>query len=325
MKRILTVVCAAALLIVAMPVAWAQAAYPNKPITMIVPFPAGGLTDVLGRLIAVELGKSLGQTVVVDNRAGAGGNVGMQQLVKSAPDGYTISMIITSHAINMSLNRNSGYDVQRDLAPIRLLVMSTNVLTVHPSVPARTVQELIDLQRNRKYPLSFSSSGNGTTPHLSGELFKNMAGIEMTHVPYKGAAPAINDLLGGQVQLGFNSVSEQLQNIRSGKLRALGVTSARRSPLLPDVPAIAETPGMQKYEINGWLGVVAPAGTPPAVIELLSNRIGEILRRPDIRERFETSMAITAVDEGPESFRRFIAAEVERWRTVVKLANATVD
>jgi tripartite-type tricarboxylate transporter receptor subunit TctC len=292
---------------------------------MIVPFPPGGLTDVLGRLIANDLSRSLGQPVVVENKAGAGGNIGMEMTAKAPADGYTIAMVITSHAINMSLNKNSGYDVLKDLAPVRLLVTTTNVLAVHPGVPAKSVRELIDLAKSKKIPLNYSSAGNGTTPHLSGELFKHMAGIEMTHVPYKGAAPGISDLMAGVVQLSFNSVAEQLANIKAGRVRPLAVTSLKRSPLLPDVPTLAQAANLPDYEINGWLGIVAPAATPAPIVDLLSRRISEILQRPDIKERLEGSMAAELADGSPEMFGKFMAAEVEKWRKVVKLANVTVD
>jgi len=299
--------------------------FPAKPIRMIVPFPPGGLTDLLGRLVANELSKSLGQPVVVENRSGAGGNIGMEMTAKAPADGYTIAMVITSHAINMSLNKNSGYDVLKDLTPVRLLATTTNVLAVHPGVPAKSVRELIDLAKSKKMPLNYSSSGNGTTPHLSGELFKHLAGIEMTHVPYKGAAPGIVDLMAGVVQLSFNSVAEQLANIKAGKVRALAVTSLKRSPLLPDVPTVAEAANLPDYEINGWLGIVAPAATPAPIVELLSQRVSEILHRPEIKERLEGSWAAEVADGSPEMFRKFMAAEVEKWGKVVKLANVSID
>ena len=315
---------AAAGLFAAVGAAQAQT-FPAKPIRMIVPFPPGGLTDLLGRLVANELSKSLGQPVVVENRSGAGGNIGMEMTAKAPADGYTIAMVITSHAINMSLNKNSGYDVLKDLTPVRLLATTTNVLAVHPGVPAKSVRELIDLAKSKKMPLNYSSSGNGTTPHLSGELFKHLAGIEMTHVPYKGAAPGIVDLMAGVVQLSFNSVAEQLANIKAGKVRALAVTSLKRSPLLPDVPTVAEAANLPDYEINGWLGIVAPAATPAPIVELLSQRVSEILHRPEIKERLEGSWAAEVADGSPEMFRKFMAAEVEKWGKVVKLANVSID
>lgn len=299
--------------------------FPEKPIRFIIPFPAGGLTDILGRLVAAELSKSLGQTVMVDNRSGAGGNIGMIATAQAAPDGYTIAMAITSHAINMSLMRAPGYDIQKQLVPVRLLVTSTNVVAVHPSVPANNLKELIALAKSKRMKLAFSSSGNGTTPHLSGELFNHLAGIEMTHIPYRGAAPAIQDLLAGSVQVSFQSVSEQMQNIKAGKVRALAVTSKRRWPGLPDVPSVAEAAGFNDYDIVGWLGVVAPAGTPEPIVNRLSTAIGEIMDRRDIREKLETTMGVAYANEPPERFAAFINKEVDQWRRIVKLANAQVD
>lgn len=299
------------------------AAYPEKSVRLIVPFPPAGATDILARILAQQLTTLSGQSFVVENRAGAGGNVGMESFLRSPADGYTISMIITSHAINMSMPNKPGYDVTRDLAPLVNLTLSNNVLVVHPSVPARSVEELIALSKDGKTRLSFASPGNGTTPHLSGELFKQMTGARMTHIPYKGAGPAMNDLIGGNVQIMFDAITTAEPQIREGRVRPLGVTGARRSPILPDVPTIAEA-GVPGYQIDGWIGVTAPAGTPPEAVEWLSKNITGIVRTPEFQEKIR-QMGLVDADMGPEAFKAFIAAEVGKWGGIIKKSEAVND
>jgi tripartite-type tricarboxylate transporter receptor subunit TctC len=303
--------------------ATANDAYPSRPVKLIVPFAPGGSTDVLARIFAQKLTESSGQPFVVDNRPGAGGNLGMVALAKSAPDGYTIGMTITSHAISMSMPTKPGYDVMKDVVPVRLLTMSTNVLVVNPSVPAKSVKELIELGKSKRMLLNFASSGNGTTPHLSGELFKNMAGIEMQHVPYKGAGPAMSDVIGGNIQLMFDAVASASPYIKSGKVRAIAVTSATRSPQLPDVPTIAEA-GLPGYAIDGWLGIVAPAGTSPEVIDWLSRNLNKAFENPEVKEKVK-SYGLEYANMPPEKFKTFIGAEVTKWRKIVTQTKAEID
>src|SRR5438552_13835540 len=239
--------------------------YPTRPIRLVVPFPAGGTTDILAREVGQRLSMTLGQPVVIDNRPGAAGNIGADLVAKSAPDGYTLLMgTVGTHAINASLYAKMPYDHVKDFAPIILVAGVPNVLVVNPSLPVNSVQELIAYAKANPGKLNFASSGPGTSIHLSGELFKVMAGVQMTHVPYKGSAPALQDLLGGQVQLMFDNLPPSLPHIKAGKLRALAVTSVARSPALPDVPTIAES-GLPGFEASSWFGILVPAGTPSAI------------------------------------------------------------
>jgi tripartite-type tricarboxylate transporter receptor subunit TctC len=292
-----------------------QSAFPTKPIKLIVPFAPGGTTDILARLIGQKLTEMGGQPVIVENRPGAGGVVGMSAMVRAPADGYTLGMVITSHAINMSMLPKPDYDITRDVTAVRKLTTSHNVLVVHPSVPATNVKELIALAKSEKTPLNFASSGNGTSPHLSGELFKQMAKVKMTHVPYRGAGPAMSDLIGGNVQMMFDAIATAKQQINEGKVRALGVTGSKRSVGLPNVPSIAES-GLPGYVIEGWLGVVAPAKTPPEVVDWLSSRISQIMRAPEMVTRMH-DLGMEVSDVGPNDFQKFIESEVVKWNKIV--------
>lgn len=298
----------------------APGGYPDRAVKIIVPFAPGGLTDILARIIAQRLQEKSGQPFVVDNRAGAGGNVGMEAIARSAPDGYTIGMIITSHAINMTMPPKPNYDVTKDLEPISILTLSNNVLVVNPKVPAKTVQELIDYAKSGNRVLNFASSGNGTTPHLSGELFRQMSGVDMTHVPYRGAGPAMVDVIAGNVPVMFDAISTAEPHIRSGAVRALAVTGAVRSPLLPEVPTMEEA-GLKGYVIDGWLGVVAPAGTPSAAAQWLSDGIEEIMNDPEVQKKMQDQGMVVANYTGDKA-RDFIASEVKKWRTIVTNSGA---
>ena len=305
--------------------AFAQApAYPTKPIRLVVPFPAGGATDILARAVAQKLTEAWGQAVVVDNRPGAGGNIGSELVAKATPDGYTLEMgTVGTHAINASLYAKMPYDHVKDFAPVILVAGVPNVLVVTPSLPANSVQELIAYAKANPGKLNFASSGSGTSIHLSGELFKVMAGVEMTHIPYKGSAPALQDLIGGQVQLMFDNLPPSLPQIKSGKLRALGVTTATRSAALPDTPTIAES-GLPGFEASSWFGVLAPAGTPPAIVAKLNTEIARWLATPEAREKL-VALGATAAGGTPEDFARHIAAETAKWAKVVKDSGAKVD
>ncbi len=305
--------------------AGAQApAYPTKPVRIVVPFPAGGATDILARAVAQKLTENWGQTFVVDNRPGAGGNIGSELVAKAAPDGYTLEMgTVGTHAINASLYAKMPYDHVKDFAPVILVAGVPNVLVVNPAVPANSVQELIAYAKANPGKLNFASSGSGTSIHLSGELFKVMAGVQMTHIPYKGSAPALADLLGGQVQLMFDNLPPSLPQIKAGKLRALAVTSTARAPALPDTPTIAES-GLPGFEASSWFGLLAPAGTPPAIIAKLNAEIAKWLATPEAREQLAAIGANIAAGT-PEDFARHIQAETAKWAKVVKESGAKVD
>ena len=303
--------------------AWAQA-YPVKPIRLVVPFPPGGATDILARAVAQKLTDAWGQSVIVDNRPGAGGNIGSELVAKAAPDGYTLELgTVGTHAINASLYSKMPYDHVRDFAPVILVAGVPNVLVVNPGLPVNSVQELIAYAKANPGKLNFASSGSGTSIHLAGELFKVMAGVQMTHVPYKGSSPALQDLLGGQVQLMFDNLPPSLPHIKAGKLRALGVTSATRAPALPDVPTIAES-GLPGFEASSWFGVLAPAGTPPAIIAKLNAEIAKWLDTPEAKEKMLT-LGANAAGGTPEDFAKHIAAETAKWAKVVKESGAKVD
>jgi tripartite-type tricarboxylate transporter receptor subunit TctC len=298
--------------------------YPDKPIRLVVPFPAGGTTDILARAVGQKLGEHLGQQVVVDNKPGAGGNIGSDIVAKSAPDGYTLVMgTVGTHAINASLYKKMPYDHIKDFVPVSLVALVPNILVAHPSVPVNSVKDLIAYAKANPGKLNFASSGNGTSIHLSGELFKTAAGVEMTHVPYKGSAPAVTDLLGGQVQLMFDNMPSALPHVKAGKLKALGVTTAKRFPAAPDIPTIAEA-GVPGYEASSWFGVLAPAGTPKEIVNKLSSEIAKILQTPEIKERL-LSQGAEPVGNTPDQFAAFIKAETAKWAKVVKESGATVD
>jgi tripartite-type tricarboxylate transporter receptor subunit TctC len=312
-------------LLVVLSAAYASAQpYPNKPIRLVVPFPPAGTTDILARDVGQRLTDALGQSVVIDNRPGAAGNVGSDLVAKSAPDGYTLLMCtVSTHAINPSLYSNLPYDHIKDFAPIILVARVPNVLEVNPGVPVFTVADLIKLAKEKPGQLNFASSGSGTSIHLSGELFKTMAGVDMVHVPYKGSAPAITDLIGGQVQLMFDNLPSSLQQIKAGKLRAIAVTSAQRSPALPNIPTIAES-GLPGFEATSWFGVLAPAGTPPAIINRLNAEIDKWLQSPEGKDKLLEQGALPAGGT-PEQFTAYIKSETEKWAKVVKASGAKVD
>jgi len=306
-------------------IAGAQApAYPTKPIRLVVPFPAGGATDILAREVAKHLTDAWGQSVVVDNRPGAGGNIGSELVAKAAPDGYTLEMgTVGTHAINASLYSKMPYDHVKDFVPVILVAGVPNVLEVNPALPVNSVQELIAYAKANPGKLNFASSGSGTSIHLSGELFKVMAGVQMTHVPYKGSAPALQDLIGGQVQLMFDNLPPSLPQIKAGKLRALAVTSAARAPALPDTPTVAEA-GLPGFEASSWFGVLAPAGTPPEIVNKLNAEIAKWLASPGAKEKL-ANVGANIAGGTPEDFARHIQAETAKWAKVVKESGAKVD
>jgi tripartite-type tricarboxylate transporter receptor subunit TctC len=305
--------------------AWAQAPYPNHPVRIVVPFPAGGTTDILAREVAQTLSQSLGQPFVVDNRPGAGGNIGSDIVAKAAPDGYTLLMgTVGTHAINPSLYAKMPYDHVKDFAPVILVAGVPNVLEINPSLPVHSVQELIAYAKANPGKINFASSGSGTSIHLSGELFKTMTGVQMTHVPYKGSAPALQDLVGGQVQIMFDNLPSSLALIKAGKLKPLAVTSAARSTVLPDVPTVAEA-GVPGFEASSWFGLLAPAGTPKDIVAKLNANVAKWLATPEAKEKLAAQGAIVASGLTPEDFAKHIATETTKWAKVVKESGAKVE
>jgi tripartite-type tricarboxylate transporter receptor subunit TctC len=297
--------------------------FPDRPITLIIPFAAGGSTDLVGRLIAEKMSEGLGQQVIVENRGGAGGNLGAAAVAKAEPDGYTILMAtVATHALNPAVYTNMPYDAVKDFAPISLLVTVPNVLVVHPSVPAHTAQELIALLKANPGKYSYASSGNGTPLHLSGELFKTMAGVDIVHVPYKGAGPALVDVIGGQVPIMFDNLPSSTQHIRSGKLKGIAVTSPQRAPAFPDMPALSEAlPG---YETYTWNALFAPAGTPPEAVKKLNEEANKAVTDPAVKAKL-AEFSATVVASTPEELGKFVVAEIAKWAPIVKASGAKVD
>jgi tripartite-type tricarboxylate transporter receptor subunit TctC len=300
------------------------AAYPTKPVRFIVPYPPGGSADILARSIGAKLAEGLAQPVVVDNRPGAGTAIGTEATAKSPPDGYTVMIgTVSSHAINPSLNPNLKYDPVKDFAPVSLVASIPFVLLAHPSLPAGSVPELVALARAKPGALNFSSAGNGTSNHLAGELLKSMTNVEMVHVPYKGSAPALTDLLAGQVNLMFDLVLTAQPHVRSGAARALGVTGRSRSPALPSVPTLDES-GVPGYEVSAWFGIFAPAGTPAAVVKRLNAEIVKIMQLPEMKERL-ASQGAEAMSSTPEQFAAYVTEELAKWSRVVKASGMKVE
>lgn len=302
----------------------AAQAWPSKPVRYIVPFAPGGTTDILARTIGDKLSVVLGQPVIIENKPGAGGGVGAEATAKAAPDGYTImGGTISTHAINASLYSNLPYDPVKDFVPITLIARVPNMLVINPSIPAKDVKELIALMKARPGTFTFASSGNGTSQHLSGELFKSMAGVEMQHIPYKGSPPALQDVMGGQVSMTFDNITTAWPLAKGGKLRALAVTTAKRSPIAPDVPTLAEA-GLAGYEIGSWQGVFAPAGTPSPIVRRLNTEIVKIINSPDVQEKL-LGLGAEPVANTPEEFAALVKAEVVKWGDVVRKSGAKVD
>lgn len=309
--------------------AWSMAAivmaqpYPTRPIRLIIPFGPGGGTDIIARIVSQKLSEAWGQQVVVDNRPGGGGNIAAEISARAAPDGYTVFQLNAQNAVAVSLYKQLNYDVVRDFAAVTQLANVSFILLTHPSVPAKTVRELIALAKAQPGKLNYSSSGVGSTGHLSAELFKAMAGIDVVHIPYSAAAPIHTDLLSGQVQMVFAVVATALPPIKSGKLRPLGISSPKRFALVPDIPTIAES-GVPGYQSDSWYGLVVPARTPQTVVSKLSAETRRILQLPEVKERM-SALGIELVDSTPEQFAQFIKSEISRWGRAVKASGVRIE
>ncbi len=297
--------------------AWA-AGYPEKAVRLVVPFPAGGATDFMARGLGQKLSERLGQPVVIDNKGGAGGQLGAEAVAGAAADGYTLLFAtMGSLTINPSIYKTLRYDPQKSFEPVGTTHSTANLLVVHPSVKANTVEELLALARKNPGQLTFASAGNGTTSHLSGELFKSLGGVDMVHVPYKGSAPAMTDFLGGRISMMFDTTSNFVEHVKTGRLRALGVTSRKRSSAMPSVPSISETAGMADYEMSLWLGVLAPAGTPRDIVNRLNADLGRVMSTPEMAKQLSDA-GIEVRLSTPAEFAALVRSDTQKWASVVK-------
>ena len=297
--------------------------FPSKPIRIVVAFSPGGIADFSTRTFSTRLSEVLSVPVVVENRAGAGGIVGAEVVARSAPDGYTLLVTSISHTINPSVRKNMPFDAVRDFAPVTLIMDAPNFLVVHPSLPPKSVKELVAFARARPGQISYASSGSGTSTHLSGELFKSLSRVDLVHVPYKSGTPAVTDLVGGHVQMMFSTLPSVIGHVRAGKLRGLAVTSARRFPAAKEYPTMIEA-GVPGYEVSGWTGMFAPAGTPRDAVTRVANEIGKIVRAPDVRDHFFTQGA-EPVGNSPDEFAAFVRSEISKWKKVVDFAKIQAD
>ena len=297
--------------------------YPAKPVRIVVPYPPGGPNDIVARTVGQKLSEQLGQPVIVDNKPGASGNIGAESVAKSPADGYTLLLLTTGHTINPSLYPKLGYDLEKDLAPVTQLTAGPMVVVANPSLPAKNIKELISLAKAKPGSLNFGSAGNGSSTHLAPELFSSMAGIKMNHIPYKGSAPALTDLMAGQIQVAFDFMISAMPHVKSGKIKALAVTSTTRSPAAPDLPTVAES-GVPGFEVIGWNGLVVPARTPKDVVAKLNAELKKALDQPDAKERF-AAQGFSATWTTPEKFGAYIESEHAKWAKVVKDSGAKID
>ena len=297
--------------------------YPTKSVRFVVPFPPGGGTDTLARIVGAHLSKTMGQSMVMDNRPGAGTNIGAEIAARAAPDGYTLLMGNIAQAVNVTLYRRLAYDFVKDFDPVTMLATAPNMLVTHPSVAAKNVQELVALAKKSPSTLNYASSGSGSSSHLSGELFKSMAGTDILHVPYKGGGPAVASLLGGETRVGFATMPSVLPQTKSGKLRALAVTGDKRSPTAPEIPTIAES-GVNGYAASGWYGVLVPTGTPKPIVARLHKELIATVNDKDVQVQL-ARFGYDIETGTPEAFRKTIVAEIKKWGVVVKAANLRAD
>lgn len=325
-KQILKILCTVACVAGAFAAGHSQAqeVYPTKPIRLICPFPPGGTTDVVARLVAQKLTEAWKEQVIVDNRAGAGGIIGTELAAKAPADGYTVLLgSITTHAVNPALYKNLKFDPLKDFTPVSLVVSSPQLLAVHPSLAAKSVKDLIALAKAKPGKLNYASAGVGTSPHLTFELFKSMAGIDAVHVPYKGTGPAITELVGGQVQMMITGVVALMPHVKSGKLRGLAVTSAKRVAALPDLPTIAES-GVPKFDVSSWFGVFLPAGAPKPVLTKMNGEIRRMVEIPEVRTKL-TSLGANPETNTPEEFAAYVKSEMAKWGKVVRDTGTRAD
>ncbi len=298
------------------------AEYPSRPVRIVVGYPPGGPTDMIARTVAQKLSIAFGQQVIVDNRPGASGMIGAELVAKAPSDGYTLLAVPITYAVTPSVYPKMPYDAEKDLAPVALVAAAPFILVVHPTLPVKTVKDLIALAKSRPGQINYASASTGGMPHLAGELFNSMAGVKLTHIPYKGAAPATIDLLAGQVSLMFNNMLSAMPHVKSGKLRAVAVTSAKRSTAVPDLPTVAET--IKGFEASGWYGAFAPAATPRDIIARLNAEINRAMRLPDVAQRLAGD-GVEAVSRTPAEFGAYLHSEIVKWGKVVKISGATVD
>jgi tripartite-type tricarboxylate transporter receptor subunit TctC len=297
--------------------------YPSKPIKIVVPYPPGGFNDTLGRTLAAKFSEAWGQPTFVENKPGGNTLIGSDYVAKSAPDGYTLLVVAFPFAVTPSLIKDMPYDTLRDFAPVILAAQSPNLLVVNPQLPVKSVGELVALAKSQPGKLSYASTGNGSSNHISMELFKNMAGVDILHVPYKGSAPAVTDLIGGQVAVMFDNVPNVLPQVKAGRLRGLATSGTKRTPLAPDLPTVAES-GVPGYEVMVWFGLVAPAGTPREIVQKLNAETLKILAMPDVRERF-LAQGVEPVGGTPEQFGEHIRSQMSKWARVVKDAGVKAE
>ena len=323
MKTTIRWFAAAVLSVAAVGAAQAQS-YPNKPVRLIVPYPAGGTTDIIARVAAQQLSERLKQPFVVENKAGANGAIGSVEVARAPADGYTLLMgTASTHGINSAVYKSLPYDAVKDFAPVTIVASTPNIIAVHPSVPAKNLQELLALTKAQPGKLNYGSTSLGGSPHMSAELLKMMAGVDMVHVPYKGAAPMLTDLMGGQVQVGFDNLPSTINFVRSGRVRAIAVTTPQRWPGAPDIPTVAES-GLPGYEVSGWFGLLAPAGTPPAVLATIQQALAEAVKQPDINKQM-LELGAQPVANTPDAFAKLVQADVAKWRDVVKTTGVKLD
>lgn len=317
-----TILVAALVACGSMTAVFAAEPHPNRVVKWVVGYPAGGTTDIIARLLGQRLSERLGQQFIVENRPGAGNNIATEAVVNAPPDGYTLLLVNPANGINASLYPKLSFNFIRDIAPVAGILRVPNMMEVHPSVPAKTVAEFIAYAKANPGKINMASSGNGTSIHFSGELFKSMTGVDLVHVPYRGSAPALTDMISGQVQVMFDNLPSSVAHLRSGALRPLAVTTAQRSPAFPDVPTVAETvPG---YEASAWFGMSAPKGTPREVIDILNREVNEILKEPAIQQRF-AEMGGILMPGTPADFGKVVADETEKWAKVVKFSGAKIE
>ncbi|MBS0468370.1 MAG: tripartite tricarboxylate transporter substrate binding protein [Proteobacteria bacterium] len=303
--------------------AFAQGSYPTKPVRIVVGFSAGGTTDVVARIMARELTAALGQSFVVDNKPGAGSNIATDMVAAAPPDGYTLLFVAVTSAINQTLYPNVKFDLNRDFEAVALGAKVPNILVVNPSVPANNVKEFIDWARANEGKIAYASSGSGTSIHMAGEMFKVRTGLKTQHIPYKGSAPAVTDLIGNQVQFMFDNMPASWPHVQSGKLKALAVTTKTRSPSAPDLPTLEES-GVKPFDVSSWFGLIAPKGTPKEIVDKLNKAMNAAFDKPEVKEAY-SKLGAVAEKNSPQDFSKFIASEVHNWAPIVKASGAKVD